>query len=95
MAERTLEMTGPRGPKPRRRLSPTNIMLYGTLFVVEPLPRVVGPQTTCHLDASHIGIFHLGAFQFKVLLRDQMLSAGLIEEFLDRLRCLLGTLQSE
>lgn len=25
---------GPRGPKPRRRLSPTNIMLYSTLFVV-------------------------------------------------------------
>ena len=27
-------MTGPRGPKPRRRFSRTNIMLYGTLFVV-------------------------------------------------------------
>ena len=27
-------MTGPRGPKPKRRFSPTNIMLYGTLFVV-------------------------------------------------------------
>ena len=27
-------MTGPRGPKPRRRFSRTNLMLYGTLFVV-------------------------------------------------------------
>jgi glucose/mannose transport system permease protein len=27
-------MAGPRGPKPRRALSPRNIMLYGTLFVV-------------------------------------------------------------
>ena len=27
-------MTGPRGPKPRRRFSSSNIMLYGTLFVV-------------------------------------------------------------
>ncbi|MXQ09838.1 ABC transporter permease subunit [Alphaproteobacteria bacterium GH1-50] len=27
-------MEGPRGPKPRRRLSPRNIMLYGTLIVV-------------------------------------------------------------
>ena len=25
---------GPRGPRPRRRLSPRNIMLYGTLIVV-------------------------------------------------------------
>ena len=25
---------GPRGPKPRRRLSPTNVMLYGTLLLV-------------------------------------------------------------
>ena len=25
---------GPHGPKPKRRMSPTNIMLYGTLFVV-------------------------------------------------------------
>jgi len=27
-------MTGPRGPKPKRALSATNIMIYGTLFVV-------------------------------------------------------------
>ncbi|MFD1252265.1 MULTISPECIES: carbohydrate ABC transporter permease [Devosia] len=27
-------MNGPRGAKPKRRLSPRNIMLYGTLFVV-------------------------------------------------------------
>lgn len=27
-------MTGARGPKPRRALSPTNIMLYGTLIVI-------------------------------------------------------------
>jgi len=32
MADTT--MVGPRGPKPKRALSPTNIMLYGTLFVV-------------------------------------------------------------
>ena len=31
---RTALGSGPRGPKPRRRLSPGNIMLYGTLFVV-------------------------------------------------------------
>ena len=31
---RTALGSGPRGPKPRRRLSPRNIMLYGTLFVV-------------------------------------------------------------
>lgn len=34
MADATASMTGPRGPKPKRRFSPTNIMLYGTLFVV-------------------------------------------------------------
>ena len=34
MADATVSMTGPRGPKPKRRFSPTNIMLYGTLFVV-------------------------------------------------------------
>jgi glucose/mannose transport system permease protein len=28
------DMTGPRGARPTRRLSPANIMLYGTLFVV-------------------------------------------------------------
>lgn len=27
-------LTGPRGPKPRKRFSSTNIMIYGTLFVV-------------------------------------------------------------
>ena len=27
-------MSGPRGPKPKRALSPTNIMLYGTLIVI-------------------------------------------------------------
>jgi glucose/mannose transport system permease protein len=27
-------MTGPRGPKPKRAMSPTNIMLYGTLIVI-------------------------------------------------------------
>ena len=32
MAE--LDPSGPSGPKPRRRLSPRNIMLYGTLIVV-------------------------------------------------------------
>ena len=31
---RTALGSGPRGPKPRRRLSPGNIMRYGTLFVV-------------------------------------------------------------
>ena len=31
---RTALGSGPRGPKPRRRLSPGNIMLYGTLIVV-------------------------------------------------------------
>lgn len=34
MADLTASMTGPRGPKPRRRFSSSNIMLYGTLFVV-------------------------------------------------------------
>lgn len=29
-----LDMTGPQGPRPRRTLSPRNIMLYGTLIVV-------------------------------------------------------------
>ena len=32
MAE--LDPSGPSGPKPRRKLSPRNIMLYGTLIVV-------------------------------------------------------------
>ena len=35
MADATANaLSGPRGPRPRRRLSPGNIMLYGTLFVV-------------------------------------------------------------
>ncbi|WP_328803215.1 carbohydrate ABC transporter permease [Oceanomicrobium pacificus] len=34
MTDATATYTGPHGPKPKRRLSPTNIMLYGTLFVV-------------------------------------------------------------
>jgi glucose/mannose transport system permease protein len=29
-----LDMTGPRGPKPKKRFSRTNIMLYGTLIMV-------------------------------------------------------------
>ncbi len=33
MAE-VLDVSGPRGPKPRKRLSRRNIMIYGTLFVV-------------------------------------------------------------
>ncbi|MEX0319589.1 carbohydrate ABC transporter permease [Ruegeria sp.] len=34
MTDVQLSFDGPRGPKPRRRLSPANIMLYGTLLVV-------------------------------------------------------------
>jgi glucose/mannose transport system permease protein len=34
MADRNAAMVGPRGTKPRRILSSTNIMLYGTLIVV-------------------------------------------------------------
>jgi glucose/mannose transport system permease protein len=34
MSARTGIGSGPRGPKPRRMLSPRNIMLYGTLFFV-------------------------------------------------------------
>ncbi len=33
-ASSTATVTGPRGPKPSRRLSPANIVLYGTLIVV-------------------------------------------------------------
>lgn len=29
-----IDFSGPSGPKPRKRLSPRNIMIYGTLFVV-------------------------------------------------------------
>ncbi len=32
--QRELELSGPRGARPRRRISPGNIMLYGTLIVV-------------------------------------------------------------
>lgn len=34
MSVNTSAMAGPRGPKPKRALSPTNIMLYGTLIVI-------------------------------------------------------------
>ena len=34
MADTSMAMTGPRGAKPRKRLSARNIMLYGTLIVV-------------------------------------------------------------
>ena len=34
MADLTASMTGPRGAKPRRKLSGRNIMIYGTLLVV-------------------------------------------------------------
>ena len=34
MVDASAAMTGPRGAKPRRALSPRNIMIYGTLFVV-------------------------------------------------------------
>lgn len=34
MADTAMAMTGPRGAKPKRVLSPRNIMLYGTLIVV-------------------------------------------------------------
>ncbi len=34
MVDATLAMSGPRGAKPRRRLSGRNIMIYGTLIVV-------------------------------------------------------------
>lgn len=34
MADITDDLTGPSGPRPRRRFSSTNIMLYGTLIVV-------------------------------------------------------------
>lgn len=34
MADASLTMTGPRGAKPKKSLSPRNIMLYGTLIVV-------------------------------------------------------------
>ena len=34
MADLTASMTGPRGAKPRRKLSGRNIMIYGTLIVV-------------------------------------------------------------
>ncbi len=33
MTDLSTTLTGPRGPKPRKRLSPANIMLYSTLFV--------------------------------------------------------------
>lgn len=34
MTVNTSAMAGPRGPKPKRALSPTNVMLYGTLIVI-------------------------------------------------------------
>jgi glucose/mannose transport system permease protein len=34
MADASIAMTGPRGAKPKRAMSPRNIMLYGTLIVV-------------------------------------------------------------
>ena len=34
MAETSFALDGPSGPKPRRRLSGRNIMIYGTLIVV-------------------------------------------------------------
>ncbi|MFZ1345502.1 MAG: carbohydrate ABC transporter permease, partial [Tabrizicola sp.] len=34
MDDTSMAMTGPRGAKPRKRLSARNIMLYGTLIVV-------------------------------------------------------------
>lgn len=33
MTDLSTTLSGPRGPKPRKRLSPANIMLYSTLFV--------------------------------------------------------------
>lgn len=34
MPDTSFSLAGPRGPRPRRRFSPTNIMLYGTLCLV-------------------------------------------------------------
>jgi glucose/mannose transport system permease protein len=34
MSVNSAAVTGPRGPKPKRALSPTNIMLYGTLIMI-------------------------------------------------------------
>lgn len=34
MADMSVELTGPSGPKPKKAFSPRNIMLYGTLFVI-------------------------------------------------------------
>jgi glucose/mannose transport system permease protein len=34
MSVNTSAMAGPRGPKPKRAMSPTNIMLYGTLILI-------------------------------------------------------------